>query len=176
MESVQIDQSTKDKPFTIKLTLPAKNLLNDWKQCSMLANYIAEYVGYQYAQQERAENLISTITNELLETIVALAPEQSDLTISLQQFNDGLQVNTDHGIRADVASPYINFLDSLNKNRNEKQYFNMLTTEETPELDFNQLGLLMLTHDFGASLFNCPQEKPNRICTQLYIADKEFQA
>ncbi|MCP4415734.1 MAG: hypothetical protein GY805_03870 [Chloroflexi bacterium] len=176
MESVQIDQSTNNTPFTIKLTLPTKNLLNDWKQCSMLANYIAEYVGYQYPQQERAENLISTITNELLETVVALAPEQSDLTISLQQFNDGLQVNADHGIRSDTVSPYVNFLTALNKSSNKKQYFDLLTTEETPEIDFNQLGLLMLTHDFGASLFNCPQDKPNRICTQLYIADKEFQA
>ncbi len=176
MESLQLRNSNSEKPFTIKLTLPAKNLLNDWKQCSMLANYIAEYVGYQYPQQERAENLISTITNELLETVVAIAPEQSDLTISLQQFNDGLQVNTDHGISDELASPYKDFLSSLSKNNIERRYLEMLIAEETPELNFNQLGLLMLTHDFGARLSNCPQESSNRICTQLYIADKEFQA
>ncbi|KAA3658187.1 MAG: hypothetical protein DWQ04_25905 [Chloroflexi bacterium] len=176
MESFQLRNSDSEQPFTIKLTLPAKNLLNDWKQCSMLANYIAEYVGYQYPQQERAENLISTITNELLETAVAIAPEQSDLTISLQQLNDGLQVQTNHGIRDDLASPYQDFLSSLSKNNIEGRYLKMLTAKETPERDFNQLGLLMITHDFGARLLNCSQESSNRICTQLFIADKEFQA
>ena len=173
MDTVQVDTDT---PFAIKLTLPARNLLNDWKQCSMLANYIAEYVGYQFPQQERAENLISTITNEILESIVALAPEQTDLILSLQQFEDGLQFNADHGIRADASSPYVQFLNSLNQSGSEKRYFEMLTTEDRPEFYFNQLGLLMLTHDFGVSFSNCAQDKPNRICTQLFIANKEFQA
>ncbi len=176
MESVQIKQNNSETSFTIKLTLPARSLLNDWKQCSMLANYIAEYVGYQYPQQERAENLISTITNELLESIVALVPEQSNLIINLQQSDGGLQFSTDHDIRADVASSYINFLKSLNQTENEAEYFDMLTTEDMPDLYFNQLGLLMLTHDFGVRLSNTPQEQPNRICTHLFIADKEFQA
>lgn len=176
MTSAQIDQSTHESPFAIKLTLPAKSLLRDWKQCSMLANYIAEYVGYQFPQQERAENLISTITNELLESIVALMPEQSDLIISLQQFDDGLQFNTDHGIHANAESSYVNFLNSLKQSGSERRYFEMLTTEETPDFYFNQLGLLMLTHDFGASFSNCPQKETNRICTQLFVANKEFEA
>ena len=178
MESVQIEQSHNDQeiPFVIKLTLPAKNLLRDWKQCSMLANYLAEYAGYQFPQQERAENLISTITNELLESIVALVPEKSDLVLSLQQFEDGLQFNADHGIHAAAESIYVNFLNSLKQSGSERRYFDMLTTEETPELYFNQLGLLMLTHDFGASFSNCQQKESNRICTQLFVANKEFQA
>jgi len=175
MQSVQQTESN-EPPFTIKLTLPAKNLLNDWKQCSMLANYIAEYVGYQYPQQERAENLISTITNELLEAITSLAPENSDLVITLQQLAGGLQLDTDHNIRADLSSPYLSFLKSLNQPGNEEQYISMLTTENTPDLYFNQLGLLMLTHDFGASFSNCPTERSDRVCTQLFIANKEFQA
>lgn len=176
MENVQIDHNHSETPFTIKLTLPAQNLLSDWRQCSMLANYIAEYVGYQYPQQERAENLISTITNELLESIVTLVPEQSDLSICLQQFDDGLQFNTDHGIHADATPTYVNFLNSLNQSGSERKYLEMLTAKETPEMYFNQLGLLMLTHDFGASFSNCPQDNPNRICTQLFVANKEFQA
>lgn len=175
MQSVSHDQ-TSERPFTIKLTLPAKNLLNDWKQCSMLANYIAEYVGYQYEQQERAENLISTITNELLEAITSLAPEHSDLIITLHQSIEGLQLDTNHSIHANLASPYQQFLNSLKQPNHEDKYFDMLTTEETPDLYFNQLGLLMLTHDFGASFANCPTDQNGRVCTQLFIDNKEFQA
>lgn len=175
MQSVPQNQ-TSERPFTIKLTLPAKNLLNDWKQCSMLANYIAEYAGYQYEQQERAENLISTITNELLEAITSLAPEHSDLIITLHQLPHGLQLDTNHYIHANLATPYQHFLNSLSQPGHEDKYFDMLTTEEIPDLYFNQLGLLMLTHDFGASFTNCPTEQTNRVCTQLFIANKEFQA
>ncbi len=176
MTPVQIEQNNDDTPFTIKLTLSARNLLNDWKQCSLLANYIAAYIGYQYPQQERAENLISTITNELLESIVALVPEQSNLIISLQQSDKGFQFSADHDIHANIASPYIDFLNSLSRTDNKVDYFDMLTTNSRPDLYFNQLGLLMLTHDFGATLSNNPQDHPNRICTNLFIANKEFQA
>lgn len=179
MQSVQTNQNVGNEselPFMIKLTLPAHNLLNDWKQCSMLANYIAEYVGYQYPQQERAENLISTITNELLEAITSLAPEHSDLTITLQQSAEGLQLDTNHHIHANLASPYLKFLNSLSQPGHEDQYLDMLTTEDTPELYFNQLGLLMLTHDFGATFTNCSTEQTDRVCTQLFIANKEFSA
>lgn len=175
MQSVQQEQ-THERPFTIKLTLPAKSLLNDWKQCSMLANYIAEYVGYQYEQQERAENLISTITNELLEAIISLAPEHSDLVITLHQSAEGLQLDTNHHIHANLASPYRQFLHSLMNTSDEDQYLEMLTTEEMPDLYFNQLGLMMLTHDFGASFTNCSAEQTDRVCTQLFIANKEFHA
>ncbi len=176
MEPVQIEHNNSDAPFMIKFTLPARNLVSNWKQCSLLANYIAEYVGYQYPQQERAENLISTITNELLESIVALVPEQSNLTIRLQQSEQGFQFSADHNIHADIASPYTSFLQALNQTDNKADYFDMLTTENRPDLYFNQLGLLMLTHDFGATLSSNPQDNPDRICTNLFITNKEFKA
>jgi hypothetical protein len=69
--------------FAIELTFPVHEFQQDWKQCSLLANYIAEYTAYQFDQQERAENIISTIANELLEAIVCLAPDESDLFLHL---------------------------------------------------------------------------------------------
>ena len=162
--------------FAIELTFPARDFQSDWKQCSLLANYIAEYTAYQFEQQERAENIISTITNELLEAIVYLAPPQSDLIIRVEQQETGLQLNSSHLVHAELIAPYTEFLEELSPDSADAPYLRLLTAPETPDRYFNQLGLMMLSHDFGARLARIPQSQTDRVCTQLFIPNEEFQA
>lgn len=162
--------------FTIELTFPIQDFQTNWKQCSLLANYIAEYTAYQFEQQERAENIISTITNELLEAVVSLAPAQSDLVIRVEQQETGLQLYTSHLIHSELISPYTEFLEELMLDDADESYLNLLTTAEKPEQYFNQLGLMMVSHDFGANIARVPQCQTDRICTQLFIPNEEFQA
>ncbi len=162
--------------FAIELTFPVHDFQSDWKQCSLLANYIAEYTAYQFEQQERAENIVSTITNELLEAVVYLAPAQSDLIIHLEQLTDGLQLKSSHLVRSDLIPPYIEFLKELEPGIADEPYLNLLTTAEKSEHYFNQLGLMMVSHDFGAHIARMPTMQPDRICTQLFISNEEFQA
>lgn len=162
--------------FAIELTFPVDEFQMDWKQCSLLANYIAEYTAYQFDQQERAENIVSTIANELLEAIVYLAPAQSDLIIHLEQHEDGLQLKASHLVQENLISPYVEFLEELKPGVADEPYLNLLTTSESTEHYFNQLGLMMISHDFGAHIARMPTMQPNRICTQLFISNEEFQA
>ncbi|MBE2220023.1 MAG: hypothetical protein IAF02_00700 [Anaerolineae bacterium] len=170
----QSDSST--ALFAIELTFPIDEFQQDWKQCSLLANYIAEYTAYQFDQQERAENIVSTITNELLEAIVYLAPTQSDLIIHLEQLEDGLQLKTSHLVRENLIAPYIKFLEELKLGVADEPYLNLLTSPEPSDHYFNQLGLMMISHDFGAQIVRLPTMQPDRFCTQLFIANEEFQA
>lgn len=162
--------------FVIELTFPVDEFQRDWKQCSLLANYIAEYTAYQFDQQERAENIVSTIANELLEAIVSLAPAQSDLIIHLEQLEDGLQLKASHLVQENLISPYVQFLEELKPGIADEPYLNLLTTPEPTDHYFNQLGLMMISHDFGARIVRMPTMQPDRICTQLFIANEEFQA
>jgi hypothetical protein len=162
--------------FTVELTFPVQSFQSDWKQCSLLANYIAEYTAYQFDQQERAENIVSTIANELLEAIVYLAPAQSDLIIHIEQQEDGLQLKTSHLVRENLMPPYVQFLEELESGISDEPYLNLLTVAETTDHYFNQLGLMMVSHDFGARIARMPTMQPDRICTQLFIANEEFQA
>lgn len=161
--------------FTVEFTFPVKDFQSDWKQCSLLANYIAEYTAYQFDQQERAENIVSTIANELLESIVYLAPSYSDLIIRVVQTEDGLQINTSHLIQPELISPYTEFLKDITSDRTDQPYLNLLTTIDMPEHYFNQLGLMMVSHDFGVQIVRLPLSHPERICTRLIIPNKEFQ-
>lgn len=163
-------------PFAIELSFPVQEFQKDWKQCSLLANYIAEYTAYQFEQQERAENIVSTITNELLEAVVTLAPAQSDLIIHLEQQNEGLQIKTSHLVQEDLFSPYVKFLEELEPGIADEPYLNLLTSSDEAEHEFNQLGLMMISHDFGAQIARQPTMQPDRICTQIFIDNKEFKA
>ncbi len=141
----------------------------------MLANYIAEYIAYQYAQRERAENLISTIANEFLEAVVNLAPADSALVIRCAQEKGGLRLNVEHQVHPNLAAPYIDFVKDLCQENNNGQYLDLLTSTRSPDQYFNQLGLTMLAHDFGACLEVIPAEN-NRILTRILIATQEFQS
>lgn len=170
-------QSTSVPPlFTVEFIFPVQSFQSDWKQCSLLANYIAEYTAYQFEQQERAENIVSTIANELLETIVHLAPAQSDLVIHLEQIEAGLQLKASHLVQETLLPPYIQFLEELEPGIADEPYLNLLTSSEPTDNYFNQLGLMMVSHDFGARIARMPTRQPHRICTQLFIANEEFQA
>ncbi len=161
--------------FSVEFTFPAQDFQTDWKQCSLLANYIAAYTAYQFQQQERAENIISTIANELLEAVVYLAPPHSDLSIQVAQQESGLQLRSSHLIRTELVAAYTTFLTNLAPGPADQSYLNLLITPKTPAHYFNQLGLMMVSHDFGAQLTRLPLSSPERFCTQLFIPNKEFQ-
>ncbi|MCP4426747.1 MAG: hypothetical protein GY803_19825 [Chloroflexi bacterium] len=141
----------------------------------MAANYIAAYAAYQFVHRGRAENLISTIVNEMLETAVRLAPPPSDLQIQYAQFDDGLHLNLTHSIRDEAVTPYLTFLNELVPDDNIC-YLDLLTSERPQDNYFNQLGLTMLAHEFGARLTAQPETQPDRIQTQVFIPIEELSA
>ena len=175
---MQVSNLEKDQSlaqlFAFELTLLVGDLQAEWKRCNMLANYIAAYVAYQFIHQERAENIISTIANELLEAVVFLAPQHSHLYIRCRQFEQGLLLEAKHIICAETVGPYLTFLEGLNSDSLDQQYVNLLTTESKPAEYFNQLGLLMLMHDFGTHLTTYRSNNSDEICTRLFIATQEF--
>lgn len=161
-------------PFTFELTAPALDFQVEWERCNMLANYLAEYVAYQFLQRERAENLISTIVNELLEAVARLSPQDATLTIACVQLAEGLQINIRHTVRADALLPYLTFLNDTANNANDECYLQLLTGEINPKEQFNRLGLMMLAHDFNAHLSGVLEENTNRVYTKVFIPDREF--
>jgi hypothetical protein len=162
--------------FSFELTFHALDFQTEWKRCDMLANYIAAYAAYQFPLQERAENIISTITNELLETVVRLAPEPSELSIQFFQLEEGLRLEARHLVRTEAMDPYLSFLNNLTDHSDEQAYLELLTTEIKPSEYFNELGLMMLAHDFGVKLAVNHDDKTDRFYTTVFVATEEFSA
>ncbi|NJN15726.1 MAG: hypothetical protein HC822_05305 [Oscillochloris sp.] len=135
--------------FTFTLSIQAGDLRQHWERCNMLANYVAGYVAFQFPEREWAENLISTVTNELLEALVLLAPDASDVAFTVRQYADILELQLSHHLRSELASAYAAFLAEL-QGKEDDRYLEQLRHAERPDPGFNQLGLLMLAHDFHA--------------------------
>jgi len=152
MDTATLTSTAAPPLFAIELSLPAHDLQEQWRRCNMLANYIAEYVAYQFPEREWAENLISTVTNEFLEAIASLSPAEAAITLSYAQRSGDLQIEIEHGLRASAVQPYTAFLAQLAGSDTDELYFGLLTAAERPALDFNPFGLVMLVHDFKASV------------------------
>jgi hypothetical protein len=146
----------------LEVTVQINDLHADWKRISYLANYFAEYIAYDFPQRERAENLLSTITNEILEAVVHLAPAQTTLRLHCAHLNDTLMLDVKHQVKAELRPDYVLFVETLGDEDGEQAYLQMLTADVKPEAYFNQLGLMILQYDFEVHLsLNIEQEPEN---------------
>lgn len=152
------------------------NFQKEWRRCSMLANYIAEYTAYQFDRREWAENLISTVVNDFLETVVRLSPRKNEMTIRCAQYQDNLLFEVKQKLALEMAPPFHAFLKQACADDVNELYFQLLTSADRPTPSFNQLGLVMLVHDFGARLAARTDEKGGTISTRVFIPTKEFSA
>ena len=162
--------------FTIELLVQAQDIQDRWQRCNMLANYIAEYVAYQFPEREWAENLLSTVTNEFLEAIACLSPRRSELTLRCTQFAGNLMIEIKHSLRPNAIEPYLTFLRELAGAAIDDIYFGLLTATERPEVSFNQFGLAMLVHDFHTRIVAQLDDATGQICIQVGVPTEEIQA
>ncbi|RRR65966.1 MAG: hypothetical protein EI684_21650 [Candidatus Viridilinea halotolerans] len=162
--------------FSFGIALPSLDLQRQWGRCNLLANYVAEYVAYQFPQREWAENLISTVTNEFLEAIALLAPPQSELFIRCFQLPTTLELELEHSLRPDLVTVYTSFLAELAGSLDEADYFALLTSTDRPAVAFNQFGLAMLVHDFSARIAARLDPQTRRICVRVSLPTGEIAA
>src|SRR4051812_35768083 len=155
----------------LEITVRVDDLHADWKRVSYIANYFAEYMAYEFPQRERAENLLSTITNEILEAVINLAPDQTILLVQCRHFGSGFVLDVRHHVKAELSSSYVLFVESL-QSEDDKAYLQMLTSDVQPEAYFNQLGLMMLEYDFDVRLSLNMEEELNLFRTHVDVHDE----
>ncbi len=160
------------QPKGLEVSVQVDDLHIDWKRVSYIANYVAEYMAYEFPQRERAENLLSTITNEILESVINLAPDQTVLQINCKLVDKKLVLDVTHYVRAEISSSYESFVKNLGEDNSDNAYLEMLISEATPETYFNQLGLMMLGYDFGVRLSLDRETEANQFCTHVNVLDE----
>lgn len=159
-------------PMDIEVTVQVDDLRSEWKRVSYLANYFAEYIAYDFPQRERAENLLSTIANEILEAVIHLAPQQTTLLLRCKHIGNALTLDVEHHVKAEVSPSYVLFVEKLGEDNDEQAYLQMLTSDVKPEQYFNQLGLMILEHDFDVRLSINVKQETNQYCTHVDVPDE----
>lgn len=171
------DGASQSPMFYLDLDLSTHDFHEQWKRCNMVANYVAEYTAYQFERKERAENLISTVLNELLEATVKSSVEtEVPIKLSFSQFPDTLVFEVSHGLNGDIDAEYTKFLSLIHKADIEGLYLSLMTADDSASVSFNQLGLVVLVHDFSATIAARVDEANGLIRTQVQIPAKEVAA
>ena len=172
--SKQDFSETSSPIFTLAFQFNTQDFSTEWKRLNLLANYVAEYLSYQFARREKAENLLSTITNEVLEAIIHLSPSDAVFSMNFLQFPWGIRLDIDHTVSENLLVDYQTFIAKITQSSGEDMYHNLMIEEVRPSDYFNQLGLLMLVHDFDTGLAAQPGSTAHQICTQITIPTEEF--
>jgi hypothetical protein len=170
------ETETSSPALEFECMLDAGDFRKEWVRCSMAANYIAAYTAYQFIRREWAENLISTVANDFLEAVIRLSPDRNGVTIRCVQYTDTLLLEVKHGLRPEMVQPFRSFLTQVCARDINDLYFQLLTAAERPAPAFNQLGLVMLVHDFGARLAARVDERDGVVATRVFIPTKELTA
>jgi hypothetical protein len=160
--------------FAIELHLQAQDLQHEWRRCNMLANYIAEYVAYQFPEREWAENLISTVTNEFLEAVTHISPGNAAIVLRCMQYDSDLSIEIEHSLRSEATQAYMAFVQQLSNGHTDEIYFDLLTAADGPALNFNQFGMVMLVHDFNARIAAQREESTGRIGIRVSVPTNEI--
>lgn len=170
------DAESSPAALEFECAVEAGDFHHEWVRCSMLANYVARYTAYEYPRREWAENLISTVTNDFLEAVIHLTPDANRLILRCRQYADYLLLDIGHSLRPEMLEPYREFLEDACERDVDQLYFKLLTGTGRPAPEFNQLGLIMLIHDFGARLSAKMDTKGEKVITRVFIATKELSA
>jgi len=127
--------------------------VTQWKRCGMVADFLANYQSTNFNNRSKAQTILSTVINELLENAVKFSSDNNKLiNLSLKYFNDRIMIETINATNENNALALNNFVGTLNTNSIEDLFFQKIEYHAKEKIEISGLGLLTLAKDYNASL------------------------
>ncbi len=122
------------------------DLLTQWRRCGMTSDFLAEYLSYAFERRDVARSILSTVANELVETVAKYGADKlAPARVSLAHHGEALVVEATNV--ADAAHVEILGADLAE------------LAAEDPAAVFARrvaqrrgLGLALIANDYGATL------------------------
>jgi hypothetical protein len=115
-----------------------QELISSWKQCGIIADFIAKYNTVNYSHQDKVISTLSTITNELLENAINFSDSPNALiSIALKANNHSVLIETINTATESSVNSIVQFVKLLKKDHSE-------TVQD--------LGLMRVVKNYDASL------------------------
>lgn len=128
-------------------------LMEDWKQCSVVSDFVAKDQSNNYRDANKSANVLSTITNELLENAVKFSFDRNKLvTLTLHSYQCALSIETVNSTRGENISALKTLISDLETKDIETLYFEQLEKTFEEDSDESGMGFLGLIKDFGLSI------------------------
>lgn len=156
------------------------NLISKWQRCSLTANFISTLHNKNPKPQDKLNNIVSTILNELLESAIRYSADKNQ-AINMGFSSKGSKLYFELTLTCDTLDAfqfqrfYRNYLD---KEPTDETIISLLEADATSEKTSFALGLLSLKQDYGAEIgFKIEPEKRHlyRIATLIIINTGEEQ-
>jgi hypothetical protein len=150
------------------------NLISKWQRCSLTANFISTLHSKEPKPQDKLNNIVSTILNELLESAIRYSADKNK-TINMGFSSKGSKLYFELTLTCDTLDAfqfqrfYRNYLD---KEPTEDTILKLIEADATSEKTSFALGLLSLKHDYNAEIgFKIEPEKRHlyKIATLIII-------
>lgn len=158
----------------ITVRLQARDFSRDWRRYNLVANYVAEYSSYFFEHKDRAENVISSVLYELLEYMVGMSLDDSELALGLARRDGRLYFEiATSGATRDGYGRHQEFLADLARGDVDGLYRRMLVSESEEQGARGLLGMAMLAHDYRAE-FSTSVDQGGAVAMSASIGQDEM--
>jgi len=158
----------------ITLRLQARDFSRDWRRYNLVANYVAEYTSYFFEHKDRAENVISSVLYELLEYMVGMSLDDSELALGLITRDGRLYFEiATSGATREGYGQHQELLADLARGDLDGLYRRMLVSESEGQGSRRSLGIAMLAHDYRAE-FSTSVDRAGAVAMSASIGHDEM--
>jgi hypothetical protein len=128
------------------------DLVIQWRRCGMIADFLADFLAYNFTHKDAVRNVISTVLNELLENAVKFSPEKSRrASLALSCIGESIRIQTNNtSSRAHIDS-LTALADRLTTECAELLFVEAIEASAIDD-DASGIGLITLKKDYQARI------------------------
>lgn len=128
-------------------------LMSNWRNCSVVSDLVVSDDMILAEMTAAIRNVLSTITNELLENAIKFSYDKNKLvTLSLHNFPNNITIETTNISHEKNAKSLKSFIKKLQTKNLDDLYFEQLERSITNHDNASGLGFLGIMKDYDANL------------------------
>lgn len=124
-----------------------------WGRCGMTADYMAHFFAYNFENASVAQNITSTVLNELVENIVKFsADKRREVSVMLTHYGESVCITTRNSTNSARADTLAALVERLVSEDLEAMFLQQIEQTAAGSRPASGLGLLTLMRDYHAQL------------------------
>lgn len=129
------------------------DLVIQWRRCGMIADFLADFLAYNFKHKDTARNVISTVLNELLENAVKFSPEKHRrASLALIYHGETIRIQTRNTSNKKHVASLQRLVERLCSEDPELLFLEQLEYSATEDPDASGLGIVTLKKDYLARI------------------------
>ncbi len=126
------------------------DLIAHWRRCGITADFLAEFLAYNFLNQKTAMSVVSTLLNELLENAVKFsADKHKRVNLTVCHYGDTITVETTNSADEKQAQHFDTLVQRLLSVDAETLFLNQIEHTAENDTDASGLGLISMKKDFN---------------------------